>query len=755
MRRISEIVFTGILLFSINLSALSWTVDTTGVEGDSLQAAINLAESYPGIDTVLVADGTYHLFINDTLGLIMRDSVVLMSENGVSACTLTAVSGAGPDTAWHVIYCDSASFGDTLSHAAVIKGFTIKNGNSRLYYHGGGIYCNQASPAIDSCKITNNSATYGGGLSICAHSSPILTNNTITNNSASEGGGLYIGYLSSSILTNNTIQNNSASGGGGGLFIKFSSPTLTNNTIANNSASKGGGLYIYHYSSPILTNNTITNNSANYYGGGLYIYNYSSPILTNNTIQNNSASGGGGLFMQFSSPTLTNNTVANNSAASDGGGLLIYISAPTLTNNTIANNSAPGGGGLYVQSSSPTLTNNAIVNNSANSGGGFSINSHSSLTLRNNTIAHNLANSFGGGFYIYGYSSVDFNKCVMANNISDWGGVIYNALHSKVLVDSCFIVDNGNTGNNKSGLIYLASNADSGVTLQINHSHIYYNTFQPDTEIYNNTSVTVNLTDNFWWDTTDVDISELIYGPNDHSNWENDFISNVPGEPISVDSVRNYSDSTFSILCDSLWNPDTLYVTVYGQDRDSDIKEAAVVILKSSIYASGIAVALSETDTNSGIYEGQAYVIEQTGSDTIRQDDIYQKIKVSSLGDTIRISANVDTSKWFDILYKIQTGIEELPPSKEDELFQNTPNPFYKYTVIRYAVKEEGRVKLDVYDITGRCVANLVNNVQKPGYYTVKWDGKDSYRRTLPSGLYFYIIDTGKKRLVKKAVIMK
>ena len=692
MRRMVFILVALNIVSSV-LFAKTWVVDTTGYEGDSLQIAVDSAWQDPGIDTVLVKDGTYHLAINGDTGLIMHDSVVLISENGALKCTLTAISEDATDTAYHVIYC---SDWDTASHAALIKGFTIMNGNARSYsfphYHGGGIFISHASPKINSCIITNNSAkTYGGGIYICYYSSPSLTNNTISNNSADygNGGGIYIYDHSSPSLTNNTISNNSADhGSGGGIYIcYYSSPSLANNTISNNSAYDGGGIYIKDHSSPSLANNTISNNSA-YHGdgggiyichsspslanntisnnstysygdgGGIYIY-HSSPSLTNNTISNNSTyyyGNGGGIYICHSSPSLANNTILNNSAHyRDGGGIYIcYYSSPSLTNNTISNNSADygRGGGIYIYyHSSPSLTNNTISNNSALHGGGIYIRYHSSPSLTHDIISSNPA-YYGGGIYICCYSSVELVKCVMGMNKSYYtGGAIYDTLCSKVIIDSSFIVDNGDRVNHQSGLAYITSDADSGVTFRIAQSHIYYNTFQSDTEIYNLSSVTIPVENNFWWDTTDAEISSKIYGPNDHEPWVNDFIGCVPGEPVSIDSIRNY-DKDFATVVDSIGGEDTLYIRVYGQDRNNHIREIAVVIIKSSVYPEGIACGLVETDTNSGIYQGVAYVRESTGNDTIRVDDIEQTIRVNSSGDGISLIGNIDTTKKFHIKYK-------------------------------------------------------------------------------------------------------
>ncbi len=66
-------------------------------------------------------------------------------------------------------------------------------------------------------------------------------------------------------------------------------------------------------------------------------------------------------------------------------------------------------------------------------------------------------------------------------------------------------------------------------------------------------------------------------------------------------------------------------------------------------------------------------------------------------------------------------------------LHQNYPNPFNPTTTISYQLPMNSSVTLMIYDDLGRCVATMVNELKKPGYYKEVWDaGKFS------SGVYFY-----------------
>jgi hypothetical protein len=101
-------------------------------------------------------------------------------------------------------------------------------------------------------------------------------------------------------------------------------------------------------------------------------------------------------------------------------------------------------------------------------------------------------------------------------------------------------------------------------------------------------------------------------------------------------------------------------------------------------------------------------------------------------------------------------GIEEGPeiPSM-CVLYQNIPNPFNSETVISYSVMAKEKVSLKVYDITGRVVRTLVNNIQNPGYYNIRWDGKGDKDERLASGIYFYRIEIGDFRSTKKAILLR
>ncbi len=84
------------------------------------------------------------------------------------------------------------------------------------------------------------------------------------------------------------------------------------------------------------------------------------------------------------------------------------------------------------------------------------------------------------------------------------------------------------------------------------------------------------------------------------------------------------------------------------------------------------------------------------------------------------------------------------------KLYQNVPNPFNPTTIITYDIAEAGMVSLKVFNIEGREVATLVNDVQDQDRYTVTFDVKN-----LASGIYFYRLETSDFIATKKMVVIK
>jgi hypothetical protein len=99
------------------------------------------------------------------------------------------------------------------------------------------------------------------------------------------------------------------------------------------------------------------------------------------------------------------------------------------------------------------------------------------------------------------------------------------------------------------------------------------------------------------------------------------------------------------------------------------------------------------------------------------------------------------------------SGSPQLP--HVTTLEQNHPNPFNPQTEIRFAVKEDGPVKLRIYNAQGRLVRTLVDEVFTRGEHQVLWRGLDDDGRRLSSGMYLYRMETQSGVEVRKMLMVK
>lgn len=99
-------------------------------------------------------------------------------------------------------------------------------------------------------------------------------------------------------------------------------------------------------------------------------------------------------------------------------------------------------------------------------------------------------------------------------------------------------------------------------------------------------------------------------------------------------------------------------------------------------------------------------------------------------------------------------GGADLPKSFS---LQNFPNPFNPSTLMGYSIPQgpESRVSLSIYDVHGKLVRKLVDDVQPSGRYTVSWDGKDSRGSSVASGIYFYRLQAGGFSSMKKLLLVR
>lgn len=128
----------------------------------------------------------------------------------------------------------------------------------------------------------------------------------------------------------------------------------------------------------------------------------------------------------------------------------------------------------------------------------------------------------------------------------------------------------------------------------------------------------------------------------------------------------------------------------------------------------------------------------------------YSSIKSLAVGNSYLFAGTKD-GIWRRPLSQIITGIdkeEKLPDIFS--LSQNYPNPFNPTTTIGYSLQKESKIILEVFDMLGRHVATLVDEIKPAGNYNVTFNASG-----LSSGMYVYRLMTGNQIFTRKMLLSK
>ncbi len=296
------------------------TVDTEDGACDadcSLREAIIAANLHAGAGTINVPPGIYVLTMGELD--IIGDATIVGA--GPSSSIL---DGAGLDRVFDI--------GQGGAHITVqISGVTIRNGDARGAFGGGGIYSYNATLTLKDLIVSGNRADRDGGGIMNDEGVLTITDSTISGNtSGGKGGGIHSDSpltITRSTVSDNVIQTSSpfgTGGEGGGIYFwpSVEGPALvvSDSTISANNTNGGSGAGLHIGGSATITNTTISGNDARGLGGYY--------------------GDGGGIEARFAFLTIVNSTIVGNASGDEGGG--IYASARAKLKNTIvANNTAP------------------------------------------------------------------------------------------------------------------------------------------------------------------------------------------------------------------------------------------------------------------------------------------------------------------------------------------------------------------------------------------------------------------------------
>jgi len=562
-------------------------------------------------------------------------------------------------------------------------------------------------------NIPGDQPTIQAGINVAADSDTVLVQpGTYVENINYNGklitvGSLFLTTQDTTYIAQTIIDGNQNGGVVGFVNGETMDAVLTGFTITNgNSPTSGGGISCVYGSNPRLENLLITGNSAEYNGGGIICGAYASPSIVNVTITGNSAgSTGGGIYcFNYSNPSLENVIISNNTSHNGGGICCFENCTLNLDYVEITNNSATsdGGGILCAANSNLNLQNVTITENSAaDEGGGIYI-LGSSPILENVIISGNSAVDVGGGLLCMDSSSPSLENVIITGNSAYIGGGINCSLSSNPYLINVLIA--GNSADAFGGGIscYEASPTLVNVT-------IVDNTANEGCGIYCREYSDPELIDCILWNNSPVNIFFDIDGePNNISISYSDIQGGEAGIVTNNNGTINWLEG--NIVEDPLFTGTGLH--------PFSLQNSSLCINAGIPDITGLNLPEFDLAGNPRMYGGR---IDMGAYEN-------QNVAVSS---------------------------EEIIIPNVTTLYQNFPNPFNPSTTINYSLKENSKVNLNIYNIKGQKVRQLVSNQLTGGQHSVVWNGKDDNNKPVSSGIYFYKLKTDNFDKTRKMILMK
>lgn len=211
-----------------------------------------------------------------------------------------------------------------------------------------------------------------------------------------------------------------------------------------------------------------------------------------------------------------------------------------------------------------------------------------------------------------------------------------------------------------------------------------------------------------------------------------------------IDSVGNLLDTNFQISNGTAENP-----AVSGSPSRGFIVTWNESDVGQDIYAQIYDSTYAPDSTNFKVNNTQeGFVLDQLAPDVVSNDT--------------NIIFTWEDPKWqrgYDIAAKVYAwqiaSVDERDYMIFTKLLPNKPNPFINTTHIRFNIKRREKVKLEIFDITGRLINTLLDRTIEPGIHSLIWNGKDEKGKKVSAGIYFCRLTAENKAQSRKMVLLR
>jgi hypothetical protein len=214
------------------------------------------------------------------------------------------------------------------------------------------------------------------------------------------------------------------------------------------------------------------------------------------------------------------------------------------------------------------------------------------------------------------------------------------------------------------------------------------------------------------------------------------------------------------------------------QHANQDAPAGVTITLEN---ARGVGMGAGDISYLTGIDLSRAESTEAFNGDLVLTLDGELYSEIAELGSRVELRGRLRNGELFDVVLKPVAGRDEQidglteaqywarPGSLDDELLTGSPNPFRDETTIFYEVPgavstEDGgafsfvnpiQTSVKIYNVAGRLVSILVDNILSPGRYNTSWDGVADNGSNVASGVYYIKLQIGKKHVTKRLTQLK
>jgi hypothetical protein len=223
-----------------------------------------------------------------------------------------------------------------------------------------------------------------------------------------------------------------------------------------------------------------------------------------------------------------------------------------------------------------------------------------------------------------------------------------------------------------------------------------------------------------------------------------------------VEVVASFITQDSSYLLNDYRN---ILVTTNSQPNSFRVSDKTVYIMKNQLYNPNYTAVfptfISQINSNSPNLS-----VSVDNTQIVKYDNQNKIFKSLTAGETSAIITykgvadtvyfDVDTTDYNSILVGVDNSNNKIIVPTEYILEQNYPNPFNPTTTIKYSIPHASKIKIQIYDILGREVATVINEMKSAGTYTATFNAAN-----MSSGVYFYRLQAGSFTETKKLLLLR